>query len=199
MVFFLPLSRTTEAKLPSPHYITITVHIIMPGHSSRNEKLKQQIVGVFKDKTNSGGDPSYAVDGSNENHVSMLIADLTKGFDKQLESIKARMLHCKQELRETHNTAMMKIPNATKAMTVREFNQRYDCDILDFLQKARANALSSDFNKSINNEDAAPTKTAPAGMCGKRDRFETPMASRGSRRAQTPATVRTVRRGEMVL
>jgi hypothetical protein len=202
VVFFLPVSRKTEAKLSSPHQNIKTVNIVMPGYSSRNEKVKQQIVGVLKDTTNTLGDPLFeggAVDGSNEDHVTMLIADLTKGFNKHLESIKAKKQHCKQEQLETHNKAMLKIPNATKAMSVREFNQKYNCNILDLLQSSRANALSGDFNMSFKKEDAAPTMTAPAGICGKRDRFETPIAPRGSRRAQTPATVRTVRRGEMVL
>ena len=173
---------------------------------NRNEEVreatKRQIVGVLTDTTNSFGDAlfgekSAAVDGSDENHVSLMIEDLTRGLNRKIDAIKLEMMECKQEQHQTHFKAMMKIPKTTREMTVREFDQKYNCNLLDLLQYVRANAVSHDH--IVNREDTASIKVVPATICGKRDRFETPAAFRGRRPVQTPATVRTVRRGEMVL
>ena len=158
------------------------------------EATKRHIVGVLSDTTNNGaasGKSPAKVDGSDETHVSMMIEDLQRGLNRQLESIKLDMSACKQEQYQAHCRGMMKIPKSTRDMSIREFNQKYNCDLLDLLQNVRANAFENTA------EDAA--KNVPVAMCGKRDRLETPIPFRGNRPMQTPATiVRTVRRGEML-
>jgi hypothetical protein len=165
----------------------------MPGHGVREATLRNT-VGVLTDSTNSCG---ADVDGSNETHVSALIEDLKKGLDRNLKSIREEMERCKHEQLNAHGTGMMKIPKYIKEMSIHDFNQKHACDLLDLLKNARANASSH--SQNINNEDAALTKSVPAGMCGKRDRgYGTPIVSRGGQRVKTPATIRTVPRGQQV-
>lgn len=163
-----------------------------PPRGTRAEQHTRQIVGVLTDTTNSA--PTTKVDGTNEHHISMMIQDLENGFKKQLAAIETDMLTCKQEQLEAHNRGMMKIPKGIKEMTIKEFNQKYGCNLIELLQTAKSNALRT------TSADAAmgATMKMQAPMCGKRDRvFETPAPNRGNRPMQTPGgTMRTVRRGE---
>ncbi|CAB9500301.1 expressed unknown protein [Seminavis robusta] len=161
----------------------------MPGSRSRTEQLreatKRQIVGVLTDTTNNRKS-STVVDGSDPTHVSLMIQDLQRDFDRRLDAIKSEMLACKQDQYQAHCKGVIKIPKPTRSMTVKEFNQKYNCSLLDLLQNVRAHA--SEGFASI-----------PAAVCGKRERLETPIPFRGNRTVQTPSTIiRTVRRGEIM-
>lgn len=135
------------------------------------------------------------VDGTNRNHVSMMIQDLERGLTKQLAAIETDMLTCKQEQLEAHNKGMMKIPKGVREMTVQDFNKKYGCNLLELLHTAKSNVTGT---ASADTAMEATMKKMPAPMCGKRDRvFETPALNRGIRPMQTPGgTMRTVRRGE---
>ena len=161
----------------------------MPETRTRAEQYKRQLVGVLMDTTNtsvSGTTKSVGVvDGTDKSHVSMMVEDLRNGLNKRLDAIKTDMLTCKQEQYQAHCAGMMKIPKATREMTIKEFNAKYNCNLLELLQTVKSHATGP------------VDKDVPAPLCGKRDRFETPAHHRG-RPMQTPATVRTVRRGEQM-
>jgi len=172
------------------------------------ETAKRTIIGgVFVDATNTTattegvtGDtknPAALVDGTNESHISMVIEDLEKGFEKKLDGIKTEMMECKNEQLQAHYSGMMKIPKSTREMTIQEFNDKYNSNLLDLLRMTRSASIG---NTSPSVSTGVVARKVPAPMCGKRDRFETPAPYRANRPMQTPATVvRTVRRGEMML
>lgn len=167
----------------------------MPATRTRAEQYKRQIVGVLMDTTNNTVDASGTksvgvVDGTDKTHVSMMIEDLKNGLNKKLDGIKTDMLTCKQDQYQAYCSGMMKIPKATREMTINEFNAKYKTNLLELLQTAKSNAMSI--------TSTTAKDTFPAPMCGKRDRFETPAPNRG-RPMQTPGTIaRTVRRGEQM-
>jgi hypothetical protein len=113
-----------------------------------------------------------------------MIQDLQKGLDRHLESIKADIATWKQEQLQAHYSGMMKIPKATRQMTVKEFNEKYNCNLLGLLKNVRSDCLM---------------KKPP--NCGtKRERaLQTPAPTKGRLPMQTPGgTLRTVRKGEMM-
>ena len=119
----------------------------------------------------------------------MLVEDLQKGLTRQLDNIKTDMLTCQQEQLQAHYSGMMKIPKMTREMTIADFNQKYNCNLLEVLQSARSN-----------NAGAGVAKAMPVASCGKRERgLQTPAPYRGNRPMMTPTTaVRTVRKGEVL-
>ena len=150
--------------------------------------------GAEDDTKEAAATTTTIVDGTNEDHISMMIEDLQKGLHRRLDGIKTDMLTCKQDQLQAHYSGMMKIPKSTREMTIAEFNEKYNCNLLDLLKTTRMNTLPS----TVGNADVA--RKMPPPVCGKRDRLETPAPHRGNRPMQTPATiVRTVRRGEMLL
>ena len=158
------------------------------------EATKRQIMGVLMDSTNNGVAESSSpatgkgndsnISSGEKNRVNLMIQDLQKGFDRHLESIKADIATWKQEQLQAHYSGMMKIPKATRQMTVKEFNEKYNCNLLDLLKNVRSDCLM---------------KKPPA--CGtKRERaLQTPAPTKGRLPMQTPGgTLRTVRKGEMM-
>ena len=161
----------------------------MPESRVRAEQYKRQIVGVLMDSTNSSVSSASktvgVVDGTDKNHVSMMIEDLKNGLNKKLDAIRTDMLTCKQDQYQAHCSGMMKIPKGIREMSIKDFNAKYNCNLLEMLQTAKINATGQ------------AARDFPAPVCGKRDRFETPAPHRG-RPMQTPGTIRTVRRGEQM-
>lgn len=131
------------------------------------------------------------------NDVSDLLEKMEKKLHLKLEETKTDLLTWKEEQLQAHRTGIMKIPKKIRQMTVAEFNQTYNCNILDLLLKGFHTTATTN-----NNNNQQKKNTIPPPMCGKRDRMgmmETPAPYRGNRPMRTPATaVRTVRRGEML-
>jgi hypothetical protein len=160
------------------------------------EATKRQIMGVLMDSTNgnNGVEPSSSSgklkDMTNENRVSLMVQDLQKGLDRQLDGIKADVATWKQEQVQAHYSGMMKIPKATRQLTVKEFNEKYNCNLLDLLK-----------NVGGNHSALSGHAFAKPPICGtKRDRaLQTPAPTKGRLPMQTPGgTIRTVRKGEMM-
>ena len=180
----------------------------MPALRTRTERLreatKKNIVGVLMDATNNSSttnensnssssmtkptttNSAAVVDGSNETHIFMLVEDLQKGLTRQVDNIKTDMMTCQQEQLQAHYSGLMKIPKMTREMTIADFNQKYNCNLLEVLQSVRNNA--------------AVGLAKPVASCGKRERgLQTPAPYRGNRPMMTPNTaVRTVRKGEVL-
>ena len=124
----------------------------------------------------------------------MLVEDLQKALRRQLDNIKMDMTMCKQEQLQAFSSGMMKISNMTREMTIADFNQKYNCNLLDVLQSVRQNHTME------SSAMVGATTSVPAASCGKRERgLQTPAPYRGNRPMMTPTTaMRTVRKGEIL-
>ncbi|KAG7345573.1 cell division cycle-associated protein 8 [Nitzschia inconspicua] len=154
---------------------------------------KRQILGNFSSHTNS----PVPVDGSNSEHIKMLITQLEQKYDQIVIALKSELENYKMEQEEVQSTGLIKLPKAVRNMTVKEFNQQHSCDLLALLKSkdgvhvAKIKSENSGSVTSFMVDDAAGKK--------KRDFqqhavMETP-APRS--RQDVPATaVRTARRGE---
>lgn len=151
-------------------------------------------MGALMDTTNNEAKTSSAISSSSslksnnmeitdDHRVSLMIEDLQKGLDRQLEAIQTDLATWKQEQLQAHHSGMMRIPKATRQMTVQEFNEKYHCTLLDLLKNVRINEASQ-----------------KPPICGKRERaLQTPAPSKGRLPMQTPGgTIRTVQRGELM-
>ncbi|KAG7369658.1 cell division cycle-associated protein 8 [Nitzschia inconspicua] len=152
---------------------------------------KRQILGNFSSHTNS----PVPVDGSNSEHIKMLITQLEQKYDQIVIALKSELENYKMEQEEVQSTGLIKLPKAVRNMTVKEFNQHHSCDLLALLKSKDGVHVVK--NKSENNGPV--TSFMVDAACKKRDFqqhaiMETP-APRS--RQNVPATaVRTARRGE---
>ena len=154
----------------------------MSSQDYRREVAKRRIMGNFKDEaTNASTDAS--VDGSNPDHVRLLIEDLETKFQQHLELLNADLFSLKKEQEQAHSTGMMKLSKSIRDMKIRDFNQAYSCDLLSLLK-------SKDGVQKVSGQ-----------ILKKRERFpvvETPAPNK-FRAKQPPGTIlRTVRRGETI-
>lgn len=156
----------------------------MRSHDYRREAAKRRMQGNFNDDSSASmANEDSPVDGSNPDHVRLLLEDLDAKFQTHLELLNADLFTLKNEQKSVHNTGMMKLPKSIRQMTIREFNQAHSCDILSLL-------------KSKDGVQMMPTNGFK-----KRDRMpvlETPAPTK-FRAQQGPGTIlRTVRRGEAI-
>ena len=104
----------------------------------RREAAKRRMKGNFMDDTsasnNNNNDTDSPVDGSNPDHVRLLVEDLDAKFQTHLELLNADLFSLKNEQKSIHNTGMMKLPKSTRQMTIREFNKVHSCDLLSILK-----------------------------------------------------------------
>ena len=154
----------------------------------RREAAKRRMKGNFKEESSASANiDDSPVDGSNPDHVRLLVEDLDAKFQTHLELLSADLFTSKNEQKSVYNTGMMKLPKSIRQMTIREFNQVHSCDLLSILKS----------------KDGVQ-KMAPAAADGfkKRDRMppvlETPAPTK-FRAQQAPGTLlRTARRGEAI-
>jgi hypothetical protein len=148
----------------------------------RREATKRHIMGAWMDessKNNNSTDDS-AFDGSNKAQVQLLIEDLQATFEKQMELMKTDVLSAKNEQVQVHRMSIVKLPKSVRQMTIREFNQAHDCNLLSML-KGKDGFVSQEGSKKRVHMAVAATPAPRA------------------RNQQCPATnSRTVRRGEKV-
>jgi hypothetical protein len=142
---------------------------------------KRQILGNFNSQSNS----PIAVDGSNSEHVKMVIKDLQQTYDQMLLSLRSELENFKLEQEETLSTGLIKLPKAVRNMTVKEFNEQHACDLLA-LFKSKDGVV-----------------VANKGQLGKKRDYqhsvmETP-AQRVKRQDALATAIRTARRGEGLL
>jgi hypothetical protein len=153
--------------------------------------IKRQILGNFSSHTNS----PVTVDGSNADHVTMMINDLDEKYKQIIHSLESELENYKMEREETQSTGLIKLPKAVRNMTVKEFNKQYSCDLLAlFCVNDAVQTFKPNYASGVSSTDDAAGK--------KRDFqhavLETPAPL--IRRQNVVATaVRTARRGEGLL
>ena len=168
----------------------------MRAQDARREAAKRRMKGNFIDdpsaSASNNNDGDSPVDGSNPDHVRLLVEDLDAKFRTHLELLNADLFSLKNEQKSIHNTGMMKLPRSIRQMTVREFNLVNSCDLLSILKSKDGVQMAS--------VGTAGAAAANAGF-KKRDRMpvlETPAPTK-FRAQNAPGTVlRTVRKGEAI-
>jgi hypothetical protein len=148
----------------------------------RREAAKRHIMGAWMDESkNSASLPDdSAFDGSNNGQVQLLIEDLQSTFEKHVELMKTDLLSAKNEQVQVHRMAIVKLPKPARQMTIREFNQAHNCNLLSMLKGADG-VISQEGGKK---RDHAAVAATPAPRV---------------RNEQCPGSAfRTVRRGEKV-
>ena len=94
--------------------------------NSRNKRLN--VKSWRNEKTDS------AIDGSNSDHVKLLLEDLKTKYDQMTALLKAELVDTKMQQEEALSAGLMKLPKSIRQMSVREFNRSYKCDILSLLK-----------------------------------------------------------------
>eukprot|EP00980_Cylindrotheca_fusiformis_P028356 scaffold22593_cov145-Cylindrotheca_fusiformis.AAC.5 len=89
---------------------------------------KRQILGTLK----SGENTDF--DGSNIEHVQLLLEDLQAKYEQLVGILKADLVQHKCQQEETLSTGLVKLPKSIRQMTVKDFNQSHNCDILAILK-----------------------------------------------------------------
>lgn len=149
----------------------------------RREATKRHIMGAWMDesKNSASSTDDSAFDGSNKGQVQLLIEDLQATFEKNVELMKTDLLSAKNEQVQVHRMAIVKLSKPVRQMTIREFNQAHNCNLLSML-KGNDGVVSQEGSKKRDHTAVAATPAPRA------------------RNQQCPASIsRTVRRGEKVL
>ena len=96
-----------------------------PWHSTS----KRQNMSAWRDEKSDA-----VIDGSNADHVKLLLEDLQTKHDQMINLLKADLVDTKMQQEEALSTGLMRLPKSIRQMTVREFNQAHNCDILALLK-----------------------------------------------------------------
>ncbi|KAL3914871.1 MAG: hypothetical protein SGILL_005907, partial [Bacillariaceae sp.] len=169
----------------------------LQSHQNRwRTATKRQILGNFHNNHHSNS--PVALDGSNPQHIKMMIKDLQQKYDQIVVALKSELENSKMEAEEAQSTGIIKLPKAVRNMTVKDFNRQYSCDLLSLLKSKDGVRVSSSKNSATTSGGSSAAASAAAGQ--KRDYqhsvMETP-APRHRGQDDIPATaVRTARRGE---
>ena len=156
---------------------------------------KNQILSNF---TSTQTNSPVPVDGSNPQHIQMMIKDLQQKYDQMVLFLRSEMENCNLESEAALSTGMMKLPKDVRKMTVKDFNQHYSCDLLALL-KSKDGVRKSNKKKASATAAAVSEHAAAAAAGQKRDYQHSSMETPAPRKRgqDVPATaVRTARRGE---
>jgi hypothetical protein len=149
---------------------------------------KRQILGGFSNNQTNSPVP---VDGSNPQHVQMMIKDLEQKYNQMVVSLRTGLEDYHVESEAARSTGLMKIPTAVRNMTVKDFNKKYSCDLLSLL-KSKDGVRVSDKKPRSASEHAGQKRDYQHSV------MQTPAPR--IRGQEIPATaVRTARRGEGLL
>ena len=150
---------------------------------NRIDANKRQIMGVLSDVSNSNSSSSNSSSSVNLRKKDHLVAFLQDAHD-QLETEKDKLTNetnkAKQELKQIHVAGMLKLAKSIKKMTIREFNQQYNCNLLEDVF-APGSTVPSNAKKRIRNE------------------LETPVAKKINLNQVPNTLTRTIHRGEALL
>ena len=79
-------------------------------------------------------DVEAGMDGSNPEHIKMLQADLKTKFNQIVANLKADAEDAKGQQEEALSLGLVKLPKAIRQMSVKEFNETHQCDLLALLK-----------------------------------------------------------------
>lgn len=137
-------------------------------------------------------DDKAGMDGSNPEHVKMLQEDLKTKFNQIIANLKADAEDAKGQQEEALGLGLVKLPKAIRQMSVKEFNQTHQCDLLALL-KAKDGVLIS---KDSQYRDLAGKKREHHNITV----AATPAPTRSRTNPDAPMSVlRTARKGEGIL
>mmetsp|Transcript_13191 Transcript_13191/g.30775 ORF Transcript_13191/g.30775 Transcript_13191/m.30775 type:complete len:258 (-) Transcript_13191:445-1218(-) len=161
-----------------------------PARSNWRVATKRQILGNFQPGSPSSSSSSAKIDGSNTDHIKMLIEGLQAKHDQMIAFLKSDLDDCKLEQEEVLSTGLIKLPKAVRNMSVRDFNRQHGCDLLALLKSKDGVVVSKDNITSLN-----INKTATGLDANKKRCYETP-APQMRRPGAMGTVLRTARRGE---
>jgi hypothetical protein len=102
---------------------------------SRSPIRNQQWHSATKRHILSGwNDNDGNVDGSNAEHVKLLQTSLETKFQQIIDNLKSDAEAAKIQQEDALSAGLVKLTKATREMTVREFNQKHQCDLLALLK-----------------------------------------------------------------
>lgn len=158
-------------------------------HGTKRHINNMTMGGGSRSENNAGNaDSSMLMDGADPETVRLLLEDIKAKLDKRLKVLETSLMTTQQTINNGYSMEMVKVPKSVKQMTVREFNQKHGCNILDLLKRNDGVILSSASNSNPSNSLKRPLPPVA----------ETPAPR--SRPAQDPGSIlRTVKRGEQVL
>ena len=130
-------------------------------------------------------DEQATVDGTNPEHVKLLQKDLQTKFNQIVENLKADAEDAKLQQEEALSMGLVRLPIAIRQMTVKEFNEAHQCDLLSLLKTKDGVVLSknSQYTTGKKREHYMTVEATPAHRIRKQG--EAPMS-----------VLRTVRKGE---
>ena len=133
-------------------------------------------------------DDQANVDGTNPEHVKLLQKDLQTKFHQIVENLKADAEDAKLQQEEALSMGLVRLPTAIRQMTVKEFNETHQCDLLSLLKSKDGVVLSKNLacNTGKKREHYMTVEATPAHRIRKQG--EAPMS-----------VSRTVRKGEGLL
>eukprot|EP00934_Nitzschia_sp_Nitz4_P006275 Nitzschia sp. Nitz4//scaffold68_size99682//28591//29420//NITZ4_004557-RA/size99682-processed-gene-0.16-mRNA-1//1//CDS//3329556572//6265//frame0 len=159
-----------------------------PMHSQPQQQpwhhaTKRQILGALNN-------PIDTVDGSNADHVRSLLEDLQTKYNQILAQLQSELAQTKLQQEEALNVGLMKLPKSVRKLTVQEFNQAHQCDLLALLKSKDGVVLPLRPEASNSTHTTLGKKRdLPPGL-------ETPAPTRAGARGAPMTETRTIRKGE---
>jgi len=152
-----------------------------PGRNNWRTATKRQILGNFSGE-NGGKNEAPKIDGTDKEHVRLLLEGLQKRYDHLVADLKSELEDNKFDQDECLSTGLIKLSANVKKMKVSDFNRLYKCNLLSILKSKDGVVLSGG--------------SKPLVVDAKKKRcFETPAP--GMRPpGQLNTIMRTARRGE---
>lgn len=167
-----------------------------PAHTNWRTATKRQILENFQPGSPSSSLSSAKIDGSNTDHIRMLIEGLQEKYDQMITFLKSDLDDCKLEQEEVLSTGLIKLPKAVRNMSIRDFNRQHGCDLLALLKSKDGVVLSKNKKSSMTILNKNKNKQVAITDANKKRCYETP-APRMRRPDGPMATIlRTARRGE---
>lgn len=179
--------------------------------TTRRQVAKREILGALDENKQvfealpARGNPAdpdelcHNIDGSDAEHVRLLIDDIEKGVKKQQEVITVIADKANQEQQELMFLGSLKLETSIRKMTIRNASKKYGVDVLDMIKSiAQGGAVNGAFRTA----GSAGKKRIRSDLAqGKRAEMMDPETPARSTRAgtsmKTPATaIRTIKRGE---
>lgn len=136
-------------------------------------------------KSKSAQEPEF--DGANQDHVKILLEGLNSKYDEIVANLKADLMDAKLQQEEALNIGLMKLPKSIRQMSIKEFNESHQCDLLSLL-KSKDGVLRSQ-SYSISSDTSGKKRDFPMAVAA------TP-APRSRNRDCPNTEMRTVRKGE---
>ena len=175
---FCPLSLKSFRKSTS-FLINMSRSPIRSQQHAWQAATKRHILRAWDD------DNAPSIDGSNPEHAKLLQKDLQAKFQQIVQNLKADCEDAKIQQEEALNVGFVKLPKAIRHMSVKEFNQTHQCDLLALLKSKDGVVISSN-----NNFQAGKKREYHHTVAA------TPAPTSRVNPADPGSAVRTVRKGE---